>query len=76
MYLVPEDEEEPVKTVTNTTPYFVAEDLSMGTAYILHFYTFNQLGYSNPIKLEALTVKAAENRMGKLIIFRTLRHVY
>ena len=62
--LLPE-EREPVKTVTNTTPYFVADGLSIGTAYILQFFTFNQLGYSAPIKLEAFTVKAAEKRMSK-----------
>ncbi|XP_050703966.1 nephrin-like, partial [Eriocheir sinensis] len=49
--------------VTSESPTFTLEGLTPGLDYIIQVTARNNLGSSDPVKLEALTYKMAENRM-------------
>lgn len=51
--------------VTSESPIFTLEGLTPGLDYIVQVTARNKLGSSDPVKLEALTYKMAENRMSK-----------
>uniref|UniRef100_A0A6A7G5C3 Hemicentin-2-like n=3 Tax=Hirondellea gigas TaxID=1518452 RepID=A0A6A7G5C3_9CRUS len=49
--------------VSSPEPKFTLEGLTPGLDYIIKVSSINQLGESDPVKLEAVTYKMAENRM-------------
>lgn len=51
--------------VSAPEPNFLLEGLTPGLDYIIKVSAINQLGESDPVKLEAVTYKMAENRMSQ-----------
>ena len=51
--------------VTSESPNFTLEGLTPGLDYIIQVTARNKLGSSDPVRLEALTYKMAENRMSE-----------
>ena len=49
--------------MTSESPNFTLEGLTPGLDYIIQVMARNKLGSSDPVRLEALTYKMAENRM-------------
>lgn len=49
--------------VSSPEPKFTLEGLTPGLDYVIMVASINQLGESDPVKLEAVTYKMAENRM-------------
>lgn len=55
--------------VTSDQPSFIVSELRSGLGFDISIYAYNSRGTSDPVQLQAYTLKSAEKRTGTFILY-------